>query len=314
MNYILRKWYFDVLTGGGGYMFIYFAYMTMFGRSFRSLTFHAAMPGDIPRTRSFLLPSHEVEPDVLSHCRIRLPSGVIVVAEDQCTLDLAQGDCRVSLRYSAGGGSVGAPVRVITGRRSCILWKPVALQYIVSGEASIGDMSFDIRDADGYADVLESTCLPPLVPARTLFWGRIHAPGLAFSYSRASDRRGDPLLSGLYIQRRGYAAESGALSLFIPPGSGIASSGSAGAGIYTLDGSTPSCRIRASVRRIRPVQHSGFIDTQEIGSEMARALFRLFTRNPRSTKYISTGDITLESAGGVEDLREVLLIDETALL
>jgi hypothetical protein len=314
MSYVLRKWYFDVLTGGGGYVFIYFAYMRMLGQAFRSLTFHAALPGRNTVSRSFLIPVHEESFDELSRGRIRLPCGTIELADDLCTLDLEQGDCRVHLRYSAGGGDVGEPVRIAAAARSHIVWKPVSLRYSVDGRVAIGGESVDCRDTDGYADVLECTCIPPLVPARTLYWGRVHAPGFAFSYCRASNREGDPLCSRIYLQRDGRAAESGTLSLLTPAGPAVGPSGSAGEPGYTLEGELLHCRIRASVRRISEVQHSGFIDHQEIRHEAVRALLRLITRNPRSTKYVSEGEIELTSGSGIEIFQNVRFIDETALL
>lgn len=314
MSYVLRKWYFDVLTEGGAYAYIYFAYMRIFGRSLRSLTFHAALPGRDPVTRSFVVPGHEERLDELSRGRILLPCGSIDVAGDACVLDLEQGDCRVHLRYGAGGGGVGAPVRIAAAARSHIAWKPVSLRYSVTGLANIGGERLECRDTDGYADVLECTCIPPLVPARTLHWGRVHAPGLSFSYCRASGRKGDPLCSRIYVQRDGGAAASGALSLLLPAGPAAGSPGIAGAPGYTLEGEAVKCRVRASVRRIREVQHSGFIDQQEIRPEAARALLRGFTRNPRSTKYVSEADIEVESDSGPRAFRNIRFIDETALL
>ena len=314
MSYVLRKWYFDVLTGGGGYAYIYFAYMRMLGRMFRSLTFHAALPGRNPATRSFVIPVHEEHFDGLDRGRILLPGGTIDVADDICTLDLEQGDCHVHLRYGASGGDAGAPVRIAAAAHSHISWKPVSLRYSVTGQAVIGGESVECRDTDGYADVLECTCIPPLVPARTLHWGRVHAPGVSFSYCRASDRRGDPLCSRIYLQQEGGAAASGALSLADPPGSAVGSSGSAGAQDYTLEGEVAQCRIRASVRRISEVQHSGFIDQQEIRSESTRALLRRFTRNPRSRKYVSEVDFEVESDLGLRRFRNIRFIDETAFL
>jgi len=64
----LRKWYFDFLTPDGEYAYVYFAYITLAGRTLRSLTVHVARPGGSPVTRSFLLDRHEEHGAGMTDC------------------------------------------------------------------------------------------------------------------------------------------------------------------------------------------------------------------------------------------------------
>jgi len=305
----LRKWYFDFLTPAGEYAYVYFAYITLAGRTLRSLTVHVARPGGSPVTRSFLLDRHDERGAGMTDCTLGLPCGVIRLGGDVCALDFEKGDCRVRLAYASGTGTPETPVGIVTGRKSRIVWTPVALRYAVNGQVALGETVVEPVGACGYADALESTCLPPMVPVRTLYWGRAHNATFDMTYTHALGRGGRIVCSRFYLQNGG-AAECGPLDFEgdSPPHRG--STGAPAAGDYVISGSAGSARMSARVHRVRAVQQAGFIEQQDVRSPLLRGLLRLCTREPRGTKYLSRATVSLLVPRGEERVADLALIDE----
>jgi len=305
--YLLKKWYFDCLTRKGEYAYVCFAYMALAGRTIRSLTLHVAAPGAIPVSRSFLIRSHSEAGADIAACAIGLPCGDIRVGARDCSLFLASDDCAANLAFSNGNGEPDAPVQIVTGRKSRIVWRPVALRYDVNGEITLGGTRLEPRGASGYADVLQSTCLPPLVPARTLYWGRAHHASFDMTYVHALTPRGESVCSRLYV-RTGNTALGGPLS-FAPDGGGAGSS----PGGYVIAGTAGECRLSARVHHERPVQESSFVDQQDVPQTL-RGLMRLLTRDPRGTKYLARAHVSLLLPGEERSVPGLAMIDECVRL
>lgn len=314
MNFLLRKWYCDILTQNRVYLFVYFAYFRLLGRTMRSLTLHCARPGAPPVTRSFAVAHHSEHHDARSRCVLRIPEGEITVAGRECLVALSRGDCTVHLRYSSAEKFSGTPVSISTGGRSRILWTPIGLKYLVSGTATVGGETVVVKDADGYADFLESTYLPPRVPVRTLYWGRIHHPRIDCVYMHASGNRRDQIWSKLFVRTRDRMLEGGPAT--IVPLTPLLSAGTDGItpGTYDVGSETGAGRVSIRIRRISAVQSQGFVDQQDIRSKIASSLLKVLTRNPRSTKYLSRAEISLEGGTHPVRVRDVPVIEEYALL
>jgi len=311
--FLLRKWYFDYLTPDGEYAYVYFAYITLAGRTMRSLTVHVAAPGASPVSRSCLLAGHRESGRGMTDCALALPCGEIRVGDRGCTLFLVRDDFTVNLTFAQGSGGTGAPVEIPAGRKSRIVWMPVALRYTVSGTITLGGTVVEPRGAFGYADTLESTCLPPFVPARMLYWGRAHHPLLDLTYVHAHSRTGESVCSRFYMQN-GAGVLSGELTFAPDPAGGGSSGGAAAAGDYVITGTAGGGRVNARVHRVRPVQDSGFIDQQDVRSPLFRRLIRAFTRDPRGTKYLSRADLSLVVPAGEERIDDLAMIDECVRL
>jgi len=311
--FLLRKWYFDYLTPGGEYAYVYFAYLKLGGRLVRSLTVHVAVPGATPITRSFLLNGHEEQGTGMISCALGLPCGEIRVGDRTSSLFLARDDCMVNLVFASGTGGAGAPVEIVTGRKSRIVWAPVALRYTVSGSIALGGTVVEPGGASGYIDTLESTCLPPLVPARTLYWGRAHHALFDMTYVHAVRRDGESVCSRFYIQR-GSGVQSGPLSFVPEPDGAAETAGVSVPGDYAVSGTAGGGRFSARVHRLHAVQESGFIDQQDVASPVLRALIRMFTRDPRGTKHLSRADVALVFPRGEENITGLGLIDECVRL
>jgi len=309
----LRKWYFDFLTPAGEYAYVYFAYITIAGRTLRSLTVHVAHPGGSPVTRSFLIDRHDEHGAGMTDCALGLPCGGIRIGGHDCALDFQKGDCRVRLAYASGTGTPETPVEIVTGRKSRIAWTPVALRYAVSGQVALGDTVVDPGGAGGYADALESTCLPPIVPVHMLYWGRAHHATFDLTYTHAVGRGGRIVCSRFYLQNGG-AAQCGPLAFEGDSPRPGASAGAPIVGDYVISGSAGSGHVSARVHRMRAVQESGFIDQQDVRSPLLRGLLRLCTRDPRGAKYLSRAAVSLLLPRGEERVEDLALIDECVRL
>lgn len=313
--YKLKKWYFDFLTPEHDFVFVYFACVQLFGRSMRSLTIHVARPRtEFSTTRSFTPDDHEERTDGGFRRLIKLPGGKISFDERSCSILYAGKGCSLDLQYAGDGASLTNPVMIETGGRSHVLWQPLRLRYAVSGTVSAGGQQLTVKNSSGYGDFLESTYLPPVVPVRTLFWGRLHHPGLDLVYIHAAPRSSQRNWSRLIVRSDGALAEMNNIKILPADDSLHAASERVPPPSYEVVGENSTGRIRLKIHHILPVQESSFIDQQEIASPVARSILRLLTRNPRSTKFLSRADLVLETGKTQKVETNIPMIDEYALL
>jgi hypothetical protein len=170
--------------------------------------------------------------------------------------------------------------------------------YDVSGSVSIGPDVLQVRDAAGYVDHLESTFLPPLVPVRRLYWGRLHncdfdfayvkadgGPGKAASWAKAYLREGNTMHEAEDVRMDFRGTVAGSL-----PAAGDGSD-------YTLNCGFGVTRLVAEVQHIRPVQQVSFIETADIRLPALRAILAKITRNPRGVKFLARADVAVTGRG-----------------
>jgi hypothetical protein len=302
--YLLRKWYLDLLTPGGDYLFLYFAFVRLAGVTFRSLVLHVAPAGAAdPITIPLHAQSHEDRAGEDRHLQVRLDSGAIRIGPEGCQVLVANEEVTLDLAFATTTHSGRERVRIDGPRGSHILWEPVGLRYSVEGRVLVRGVRFSVRGGAGYADFLESTVLPPEVPVRRLHWGRVHGPASDLVFMHASGLAGTPSSSRL-ILRGETIQESDRVLISGLPGR---SAGASTADGYLLTAPLPGGEFRMTVRHQKTVQKAAFIDQQKFGPLLA-ALVRKVTRNPRGTKYLSRAEIPAWGRGGYS------MIDEEAYL
>jgi hypothetical protein len=134
----LRKWYFDFLTPGFDYCFIYFADVSILGATFRSLTLHLARRDkEPPVTKSIALGHCEERVVGETDRAFRFHAGSITISQDNCTLDVSDSSCSLHLKYARSHRADGNPVIIGTGGKRRILWQPLQMRCRVSGTVVI---------------------------------------------------------------------------------------------------------------------------------------------------------------------------------
>lgn len=306
--YLLRKWYFDLLTPGGTYLFLYFAYIRLAAAKMYSLVLHIA-PGDSAKTHTFPLPVKSLrEGGKEGHEFLALlKDGAITLDRNGCRITVKHPRSSVDLSYSPVIPGGTGPV-LIPGDGGHILWEPIGIRYRVEGLVTLDGLRLDVSGSAGYADFLESTILPPRVPVRRLLWGRAHHAGADLTFMHASGTGGFPSWSRLILHRGGKIEESKGIEI-VRAGEQEGSPAKA-SDEYTLRARLPDTELLINVRRRKLVQCSSFIDQQNIRWTIARSLVKKFTRDPRGSKYLSCIDVPGWEANG----QGSFMIDEEAYL
>lgn len=314
-SFRLRKWYFDFLTPGLDYGFVYFADVYLLGTTFRTLTVHLARHGkgvSVPKTLAVEHAGERSEGD--GTFSFSFSRGQIKVSEGPSAIDAYGPGCSVHLHYRPVNVFRPQPVVIHNSGRSRILWRPVHLKSEVSGSVVVGSEIVDVKGCDGYVDYLESSYLPPAVPVRTLYWGRLHHPDLDLVFMRVANGSGNAAWSRLSFQAGDSVTDCEEVAIVkvqTPHGSPANTISPAG---YHAAAACGSRRIHVKVRHAAAVQESRFIDHQLVKSAGARYILRKMTRDPRSTKWLSYADVVLEEGGVTKQFKDVPLIDEFALL
>ena len=311
----LRKWYFDFLTGGLDYCFVYFADVRILGATFRSLTVHVARQGrGVPATRSLGVDLAAEQFDGRRGRTISFSGGDINIHDNWSAINADEPGCSVHLRYAPLNGFHPRPVVIGGGGRSQILWRPICLKSKVSGSVRVGGDVIEVEGCNGYVDYLESSYLPPAVPVRTLHWGRLHHPDLDLVFMRAADGPGTAAWSRLSCQAGTSVIHCDDVAIVnVPDPHGSVSHASSPSG-YTVHAACDSRRVEMKVRHASVVQENSFIDRREVKSAGVRYVIKKLTRNPRSTKWLSYADVVVEEGRRTRHIHDVPLIDEFALL
>lgn len=310
--YSLKKWYFDFLTPHNDYVFIYFAAARLGPATMRSLTVNLARPGKgVLLTRCLPVALDESTP---ANGILLMRGGRISRTERQCLLDFSDNHCSVRLCYELSKDTELRPLVITTGGRSSVRWKPFGLKHRVAGSVTLDAARVDVDDASGYIDYLESSCLPPLVPVRTMYWGRVAHPSVDLVYSRAADRNGTQTWSALYGRAGEMSFDTDRVCIEPAHPDQSADRPSALGDGYALHAMTAAGSVRMSVRHQSVIQQGSFIDQQDRTSSLARYLLKLLTRNPRSTKFLSSGDVIVELRGLKQQQLNIPMIDEYVLL
>lgn len=304
MRTILRKWYFDLLTPDDVFVFVYFAHLRLLGQTIRSVMLHCAMPGRLPQTLAFTESEHREDSTAGGSGRsIRFPDGSIDLAGDECRLLFARDLCRIDLQFVGGEPFGGSPLEIMGPGGGHILWMPLSVKYRVSGEVNIGTDVLTVGDATGYADTMESTISPWRIPVRALHWGRIHHREIDLVYAHCHGETED--WSRIYLRRSSHLMELHATSLVESPLPGES---------FALEAEEGPVQLRLHVHHLCPVQQDGMIDKSAIRSGFARSMLGAFSRDLRSTKYLSHGDISLETSEGLAEWSTLDMIDEVVHL
>ncbi len=312
MSFAFRKWYFDLLTDREDYVFVYFAYARFLGMITRSMALHLAEPGGDQRTISFSVADHEEQHDNASGLTILFPEGKIVAGSCGGSIALGRNDNRVDLDFAASNQFSRPATTIAANGKAAISWTPLALRYRVSGDIRFAGRLLRVRDADGYADLVESSYLPPLVPVRTLYWGRLHHPDVDCAYVHALNAGGAVVRSKLYVETDRQVRES-IPGPFEGPGSGFPIDPARPFPLaYTLGARMENEEVRVKVHCGPEVQRAAFLEQQEMKSRAARYLLRTVTRNPRSIKYLSRADVTLGEGERTRTIEGARLIHELA--
>lgn len=306
--YILRKWYCDLLTTGGTYLFVYFAYVRLAGVTTRSLVLHIAPEGSA-RPQTFSLPVNSFREGDGGRLDVALKDGRLGVDRKVCHLAARNSRADVDLHYTLVVPGGTRPVRIEPSARGHVLWEPLGLRYRVDGQLTLDGLRVAVEGSAGYADFLESTILPPWVPVRRLLWGRAHLPDADLTFMRASGEAGSASWSRFLLHRGGKIEESDNVAV-TDQSARDADPSDPNTGGYVLRVRLPDENLCMTVRRRKPVQCASFIDQQAIRWPMARALAKKVTRDPHGSKYLSSIDVM---GWGTHD-PPPLMIDEEAFL
>ncbi len=296
--YLLRKWYFDLLTNGGTYLFLYVAYVRLAAAKMCSLVFHIA-PADSVTTHTIPLPVMSLKEGGKEGREFHalLMDGSVTQTRNGCSILAKHPRCSVDLNFAPVIPGGASPV-VIPGDSGHILWEPIGIRYRVDGLVTFDGMRLDATGSAGYADFLESTILPHRVPIRRLLWGRAHHPEADLTFIHASGTEGSPAWSRLLLHREGKIEESDRIEIVRAVDE------------YTLRARLPDRDLHIKVRRRKLVQCSSFIDQQKIRWTIARSLVKKLTRDPHGSKFLSCIDVP----GWESNDRGSFMIDEEAYL
>lgn len=307
----LRKWYFDCLTPENDYLFVYYALVGIAGLTFRTVTVHLARTSkNVLQTRAFALPG-KAEPSRLSDgCILQTAGGGIRSHTNGFALSFCEGDCSLSLNYATTAQFDVQPIVIPAGGGKSVRWKPLGLNYRVTGQVTLAGEQLNFEGVDGYADYLEANCFPRSFPVRTLFWGRLAHPKVSLVYVRAEGRTGGHAWSGLFGRAGEVVLESRNVEINSPASRLPPGSATSAPAIYSVSAAAAAGRINVIVHHDVAVQSGGFIDQQDSMSALSRWLLKALMRNPQSTKSISRADVDVELKDVSVRQSQIPFIDE----
>jgi hypothetical protein len=201
----LRKWYFDVITGGGDVLYAYIVIYRILATRRALLSAHLVTSDGRHIRDSVTLPApslkHRDGIEIAGHKLERTAPGL------RLFLDLPK--LRVDLLYAPAGDwrPNGKGVLLNKGRRT-LIWEVPLFRAAVSGTIEPQGEKLD-AGGTGYHDLVRTDIPPWRLPAKELVWGRAHFPSASLVWNQLTTREGAVHQNILVKQDRWPAHEPG---------------------------------------------------------------------------------------------------------
>lgn len=306
--YELEKWYFDLLTSDGEYLFGYFARNVLIGHTDARL--HICLADcDTTLSRTFPVNIRSIEPGSV-YQRIVTDQGVMTFTPTTASINMKTDGLALDLEYQVDSpwSFTDQPLVIPGPGESRVLWHPVLLKGIGTGSVTLDGRENRVIHSDGYVDYLHSNLFPIRVPVDDLSWGRFHSPECDFTWTHV--RCHDRTIAGLH-------GRIGMVSLSLTDVD-VVTDTTTGSGRPTddipnstsLQARGPDVDLAVEIGPYRLSVASDFIDSQAVKNPLLRYLLSRLSRNPRSVKFMSHADVRLKFRGEVAILESVPLIHE----
>ena len=310
-HYFFKKWFFDILTPGRDYIFLYFAFVNFFGKKVGTLditvtnirgdpTLRRSIPVDFPAAIGHRPPSDIEESSF----------GLIEVRDGIREIRVNAPGLLVDLTLVPRTQSDLAPLEIVPGRKSRISWKPLVLSGLASGRVIVGTQEFAFDNAAGYEDYLFSNVLPFMVPISDLQWGRIHHERLNIAYTSAAGPKEGTVWTKAYMEEGKKLIEISNLSI-----RRISSRNCSGLQFscpeaYEIKGDANGSVLTIRLDHISDAAVSTFLDTDSVSGSLQRWLVRKLSRDPRGVKSFAKASVKLTGTAGILSVDDILCIDE----
>lgn len=310
-HYFFKKWFFDILTPEHDYIFLYFAFVNFFGKKVGTLditvtnirggpTLRRSIPVGFPAAIG-----HQPPPDIEESS-----FELIAVRDGTRKIRVDAPGILADLTLVPRIHSNLDPLKIATGRKRRIIWRPLVISGLVSGRLVMGAHAFSFDNAAGYEDYLYSNVLPFMVPVRDLQWGRIHHEKLSIAYTSAAGSKDGQVWTKAYMEKGEDLIEISNLSIrrissrncselqFICPET------------YEIKGEANGSVLTIRVDHVSDAAVSTFLDTDSIPGRLRRRLVRELSKDPRGAKSFAKASVELEGTAGSLSVDDILCIDE----
>ena len=309
-GYFLKKWFFDILTEEGIYIYFYYAFADFSVRKAAVLDLIATHP----------------EKKLSLHESIRIPFPPEITSEpcedrDELSFGIKWAGNRtkeISFHFPAADCELKCVAEVPSPRGDLeikrkgrhILWKPILLRGSFRGDIRIGTNEFRISDAPGYEDYLYSNVPPFGVPVRRLQWGRIHHDCLTIAFTAAAGDSPENTWSKILVKRDGHTVEIDGISVKRLSGKDCSELRMNYADSYMISARADDLEVELIFRHEAIASVSRFLDTPRYSKGIAAWAIRGYTRDPRGIKFFARVDVRIKDGSGDLVFSDVPCVDE----
>lgn len=281
---LMRKWYFDLLTKDGDYLFFYLAITRVGPFCVGKLQWNFCGKDGSYTTADLDIDSARIEGK-----RIDCRYGYVDLTKPSITIRIDSPKLNIDLTYQTPltpDFSDGC-YRLAIGKRGSAKWYPVALKSIVNGSTSCADITHPATDATGYIDYVTADAALAYPLTKSLYWARIHTEDIDITFTY-SDLAGCPEPScRLIVRLKDRVFESESFVIRDGETRRIVSLGINAPESYTIECEAAEWSLRLTVRHIQSALESDFVRQMKLKGRILPRLIRRFARIPRSVKYFS---------------------------
>jgi hypothetical protein len=192
-RHLSEKWYFDVLTDAGLYLFGYLGYSHLLGFHETKAYIFCSSDDSAPCFRKSITPQRRTDDIRFTELGMESRYGGMRYSRDRILLEFDHPEMRISLEYSdlrlpdPARSTLRLPAVPAARRRpahSVIAWTPVLLKGRASGVLRCDAVRRAVSGW-GYIDRLTVNRLPLRPVLNELFWGRVHAESCDLTFAHA---------------------------------------------------------------------------------------------------------------------------------
>ncbi|MBN1996027.1 hypothetical protein JW935_00660 [candidate division KSB1 bacterium] len=189
-SYRFQKWYFDLVTDNGEYIFGYFVLLFFKRFQRKGFTLVRAAPGATPIKITKELSGTILRNDA-PFVQLEGKNWRFEITQTGAFIHVPLDD--ISLSFVTTGSVHGfdkmKPLTLTGFKGSALHWTPLLVHAPVKGGLNTVNKNIKFKCLPGYVDYVDSGIFPLFVPVRKLYWGRIYSPKLDVVYTLFFDAK-----------------------------------------------------------------------------------------------------------------------------
>ncbi len=306
-----NKFFFDIITENNDYLIIYVSILKAGSCYYSILQSQCSVPGPSGNYLSRFNVKTKIRFVNASENEISFAEGKIYIGPQSIKFNLLTSALGIDLVYE----NISHPSTLLNDMEfrisghNMLTWEPLHIKSNVSGCIKHDTGTITIIDSPGYTDLVKIKKIPLKIPARRLFWGRLHSEDIDLTFSLIINKD-NSTNSKLFLRMDNQIMEFSNLDLYIQEESASSGLSIIYPGRYSINARNGTCKISMEIYDQNAMIYNEFMDVNDQAGQLLSALVRYISHDPKGIKFMAKADIILKNNLIIKEFHSLHLISE----